>query len=184
MSSKRNDNHEDVDEDKGFAELLGEVKLISTDRADPGKPKPYPTPRQKERDQQQVMEELASCPIEIEDMQPGDTLSYAQPGIQKQVFKKLKRGQYSVGAELDLHGMTRVEAQASLDQFIAEARAHDIRCVRIIHGKGYGSSNQGPVIKPLVNKWLQYREEVLAFCSARPVDGGTGAVYVLLKSNY
>lgn len=175
---------DDNEEDLSFAELLGKVKLISSDRVVHSKPKPYPTPRQSQRDEQQVMKEMAIGPMEFEDMQPGDILSYAQPGIQKQVFKKLRRGQYSVGAELDLHGMNRMEAQASLTQFITEARSQDIRCVRIIHGKGHGSSNQGPVIKPLVNTWLQRREDVLAFASARPVDGGTGAVYVLLKSNH
>ena len=100
---------------------------------------------------------------------------------QKQVLRKLKKGQFSVGAELDLHGMRRDAAIMSLKSFISEARNHDIRCVRIVHGKGYGSSNLGPVIKPLVNHWLRKQDQVLAFCSARPVDGGTGAVYVLLK---
>lgn len=79
--------------------------------------------------------------------------------------------------------MTKAEAQEQLNDFVLQARARGIHCIRIIHGKGYGSSNKGPVIKPLVNRWLQRRAEVLAFCSARPVDGGTGAVYVLLKSN-
>ena len=65
---------------------------------------------------------------------------------------------------------------------LGDLEENNIRCVRIIHGKGYGSNNKGPIIKPLVNKWLQQRNEILAFCSARPIDGGTGAVYVLLKS--
>jgi len=69
-----------------------------------------------------------------------------------------------------------------LNTFISEVRNRGLRCIRIIHGKGYGSSNQGPVIKPLVNQWLRKKAEILAFCSARPVDGGTGAVYVLVKS--
>lgn len=174
---------DDNEENLSFAELFGNVKPISSDRVVHHKPKPHPTPRQTQRDEQQVMETLAIGPMEFEDMQPGDVLSYVQPGIQKQVFKKLRRGQYSVGSELDLHGMNRMEAQTSLTVFINEARQQNIRCVRIIHGKGHGSSNLGPVIKPLVNTWLQRREDVLAFASARPVDGGTGAVYVLLKSN-
>ena len=103
--------------------------------------------------------------------------------MQKKVFRKLKRGQYSIEAELDLHGLTKVEAEEQLNMFISEIRDQGIRCVRIIHGKGYGSTNKGPVIKPLVNRWLQQRSEILAFCSARPADGGTGAVYVLVKLN-
>ena len=115
-------------------------------------------------------------------MQAGDVLSYCQPGIQKQVFRKLKRGQYSITTELDLHGLTRAEAEVELIDFIDYALTENIRCVRIIHGKGLGSNNNGPVIKPLVNRWLRRRDDILAFCSARPVDGGTGAVYVLLRS--
>lgn len=175
--SKSNDN----EDGKSFAELIGEVRPIDSNRIVHNKPKPHAIPRQTQRDELQVMETLAIGPMELEDMQPGDVLSYAQPGIQKQVFKKLKRGQYSVGAELDLHGMNRMEAQTSLAEFISHSRERAIRCVRIIHGKGHGSSNHGPVIKPLVNSWLRRREDVLAFTSARPVDGGTGAIYVLLK---
>ena len=179
MSSNKSTKNEDL----GFADLLGEVKLLSSDRVESTKPKPRPIPNQTQLDNRKVMETLAVSPIEHEEMQPGDVLSYAQPGVQKQVFRKLKRGQYSVEAELDLHGLNQLEAQEQLNGFVEAVRAEGIRCVQIIHGKGYGSTNKGPVIKPLVNRWLQQRAEVLAFCSARPVDGGTGAVYVLLKSN-
>ena len=178
MSSNENNK----DEDLGFADLLGDIKVLSSDRVHPAKPKPRPVPQQSKLDNRKVMQELSVSPTEHEDMQPGDTLSHAQPGVQKQVFKKLKRGQYRIEAELDLHGMTKSQAQEELIGFIEQVRQEGLRCVRIIHGKGYGSSNKGPVIKPLVNRWLQRRNEVLAFCSARPVDGGTGAVYVLLKN--
>jgi DNA-nicking Smr family endonuclease len=86
-----------------------------------------------------------------------------------------------VAAELDLHGMTSELARSALREFMAECRRRDHRCVRIIHGKGRGSSNRGPVLKGKVNRWLRQRDDVLAFCSARPVDGGTGALYVLLR---
>jgi DNA-nicking Smr family endonuclease len=166
-----------------FAELLDGVKVLSShDKIVHDTPKPRPVPKQSHYDEQKIMKGLLVSPSEHEDMQPGDSLSYVQPGIQKQVFRKLKRGQYRIEAELDLHGLTRLEAQQQLDEFVNECRDHGIRCARIIHGKGYGSSNHGPVIKPLVNQWLQRCADVLAFCSARPVDGGTGAVYVLLKS--
>ena len=178
MSSNENNKDEDI----GFADLLGEVKVYSSDRVHPAKPKPRPVPQQSQLDNRKVMQELSVSPTEHEEMQPGDILSFVQPGVQKQVFRKLKRGQYRIEAELDLHGMTKAQAQEELIGFIEQVRLEGLRCVRIIHGKGYGSSNKGPVIKPLVNRWLQRRSEVLAFCSARPVDGGTGAVYVLLKS--
>lgn len=168
-----------------FAAMLDGVKILnSSDKVIHNKPKPRPMPQQAAQDEKRIMQELLVSPNEYEheDMQPGDSLSFMQPGIQKQVFRKLKRGQYSIEAELDLHGLTRDEAQLQLNEFIVYVRDSGIRCVRIIHGKGYGSSNQGPVIKPLVNQWLRKRAEILAFCSARPVDGGTGAVYVLVKS--
>ena len=169
--------------DSSFADMLGDVKILdSTDKVVHNTPKPRPVPQQAAQDEKKIMQELLVSTAEYEDMQPGDSLSYVQPGIQKQVFRKLKRGQYAIEAELDLHGLTRDEAQQQLNEFIAEVRDRGIRCIRIIHGKGYGSSNQGPVIKPLVNRWLRQRDEILAFCSARPVDGGTGAVYVLVKS--
>ena len=168
-------------ETTSFADLLGDVKVISSDRVVHQTPKPRPIPHQANLDKERVLEELSVSFIEDEEMQIGDTLSYMQPGVQKQVFRKLKRGQYSIEDELDLHGLTKVEAEEQLNKFFFDVRNRGIRCVRIIHGKGYGSTNKGPVIKPLVNRWLRQRSEILAFCSARPVDGGTGAVYVLVK---
>ena len=179
MSDKKNKPADSI----SFADMLDGVKVLATtDKVVHDSPKPRPVPVQSARDEQRIMQELLVSPNEFEEMQPGDSLSYVQPGIQKQVFRKLKRGQYSIEAELDLHGLTRDEAQQQLNEFIFEVRERGMRCIRIIHGKGYGSSNQGPVIKPLVNQWLRKRNEILAFCSARPVDGGTGAVYVLVKS--
>jgi|TARA_B110000977_G_scaffold61288_2_gene83305 DNA-nicking Smr family endonuclease len=175
---------DDENKDASFAEMMGDIKLITSDRVISNKPKPYPTPRQRDLDEQRVLVELSHPMIEDEDMQAGDVLSYCQPGIQKQVFRKLKRGQYSINTELDLHGLTRAEAEVELIDFIDYALTENIRCVRIIHGKGLSSNNNGPVIKPLVNRWLRRRNDILAFCSARPVDGGTGAVYVLLRSKH
>jgi len=179
------DKNENSNNNGSFADMLDGVRVLnSSDKVVHEKPKPRPIPQQATRDEKKVMQELLVSPNEYEhdDMQPGDSLSYVRPGIQKQVFKKLKRGQYSIEAELDLHGLTREEAHQQLNEFILDIRENGLRCVRIIHGKGYGSSNRGPVIKPLVNQWLRKRDEILAFCSARPVDGGTGAVYVLVKS--
>ena len=102
--------------------------------------------------------------------QPGDL----QPALQ--------RGTYRVAAELDLHGLRWDEAKVVMVRFLAAARDADARCVRIIHGKGLRSKGDGPVIKQRIDGWLRQRSEVLAFCSARREDGGTGAVYVLLRS--
>ena len=178
MSSSGNNDDEDID----FADLIGEVKTLSNDRVVPTRPKPSAKPKETLRDQGEVMQTLAHGELTIDEMQPGELLEFVRPGIQNQVLRKLKRGQFSIGAELDLHGHTKLEALDALEEFLNFAREENIRCVRVIHGKGYGSTNKGPVIKPLVNKALRRKDEVLAFCSARPVDGGSGALYVLLKS--
>ena len=170
-----------------FADLLKQVKPLHPEHnnlAEDYKPKLSPTPKETLKDEKKVLQESleVSLNIEYEDIQPGDSLSFCRPGIQKNIFRKLKKGQFSIAAELDLHGLRVMEAQHALANFIQTCRERGLRCVRIIHGKGYRSSNQGPKIKPMVNQWLQQRDEILAFCSARPIDGGTGAVYVLLKA--
>ncbi len=168
-----------------FSDLLLDVKPLHSDhsnRIEDSTPKPSPLPQETVKDHDRVLQESLNTNLELEDMQPGDSLSFRSSRIRKNTFRKLKKGQFSIGAELDLHGMTTIEATLALTDFIKASREKNIRCVQIIHGKGHGSSNQGPKLKPLVNQWLQKREEILAFCSARPVDGGTGAVYVLLKS--
>jgi DNA-nicking Smr family endonuclease len=114
-------------------------------------------------------------------METGEEIYYCREGLQQTVLRKLKRGQFRVSAFLDLHGMTVTIARQALAHFLQIARRDNITCVRIIHGKGNRSRHKGPILKHKVNHWLRQRDEVLAFCSARPVDGGTGAVYVLLR---
>jgi DNA-nicking Smr family endonuclease len=118
------------------------------------------------------------APAELE---TGVELLFARNGLQHSVLRKLRRGQFSVAAELDLHGLRVEEARQELGQFLLHCRLTHKQCVRIIHGKGNRSHRQQPVLKGKVNHWLRQRDEVLAFCSARPIDGGTGAIYVLLK---
>lgn len=143
---------------------------------------PKPRPRSREADERAVLEELRYGPVEPDPVDSVEALSYRAPGIQDKVWKRLQRGTYRLQAELDLHGMNRECARAEVAAFIGDCRDGGIRCVRIIHGKGLRSPNSGPVIRSLLDGWLRRREDVLAFCAARPHDGGTGAVYVLLKS--
>lgn len=137
-------------------------------------------PRSLEADNLEVMKELLAEPMP-ELFESGDTLSYQAPGVQHGLLRKLRRGHYRIERELDLHGLNRDRAQAAVNQFLLLCHDQGLRCVRVIHGKGHGSPNSGPVIKTLLDGWLRKRRDVLAFCSARPVDGGTGAVYVLLR---
>jgi len=174
------DKHEPTDEELFQAAMEG-VRPLSQDRVVQAAPLPPPIPRQALADDQAVLDELLCDDYDPEALETGEELVYLRPGLQKRVLRKLRRGHYSLENELDLHGMTVPMAREALRQFFGYCRARDYRCVRIIHGKGRRSSNRGPVLKAKVDRWLRQRDDVLAFCSARPADGGNGAVYVLLR---
>jgi DNA-nicking Smr family endonuclease len=112
----------------------------------------------------------------------GDALSFQRPGVRTQVVRRLRRGLIPVEDELDLHGLNQSAARDRLAHFIAASRDAGCRCVRIIHGKGYRSGARGPILKVAVNLWLRRHLDVMAFTSAKAIDGGTGAVYVLLRA--
>lgn len=163
-----------------FRREIGPVKPLRHDRAEPLAPRPPPLPRQTLREQAEVREEMLYGELDPAELETGDELLFIRPGLQRNVLRKLRRGHYSVTRQLDLHGYTVAEAREALSGFLSDCVATGQRCVRIIHGKGNNSRNQQPVLKIKINGWLRRRSEVLAFCSARPVDGGTGAVYILL----
>jgi DNA-nicking Smr family endonuclease len=109
-------------------------------------------------------------------------LEFMRPGVQRTLFKQLRTGKLPIESHIDLHGMTRDAARLGLQQFLQQAQQNHHKVVCIVHGKGYHSEDGRPVLKAMVNKWLQDLPEVLAFCSAKPQDGGSGAVYALLKN--
>lgn len=164
-----------------FRNSVDGVTPLRHKRVEPHFSSPPPRPMQREADEQQALEDMFSDSLDPADLETGEELLFYRKGLQHNVMRKLRRGQYSIGAELDLHGLRVVEARQALSQFLHHSRLAKRQCVRIIHGKGNGSHRQQPVLKGKVNHWLRQRDEVLAFCSARPVDGGTGAIYVLLK---
>ena len=130
-----------------------------------------------------VLAESLGAPGPFIETQPLDELSYRRDGIALSVLQKLRRGDYRIEAELDLHGCTGREAHAQLIAFIAHVRARGLRCVRVIHGKGMRSGPRGPVLKQTVNTLLRRADCVLAFSSARARDGGTGATLALLAAS-
>lgn len=164
-----------------FRQAMSGIKRLHAGHVVPHTPPLSARPRQREADDADVMRQLLTA-AEDDSIESGDTLLYRSEGIQDAVLRKLRRGQYRVERELDLHGLNRVHAQREVSRFLALCRDNDHRCVRIIHGKGNGSPNSGPVIKRALESWLRPRREVLAYCSARIVDGGTGAIYVLLRA--
>jgi DNA-nicking Smr family endonuclease len=164
-----------------FRQAMGDVTPVTSDRVTWHGPRPAPLARQTELDNARVLDELLSVPWQPDELETGEELWFRRPGLQRSVLSRLRRGHYSVQAQLDLHGMTVPVARAAVARFLYESRGRHLRCVRIVHGKGHGSPAKQPVLKSKVSHWLQRRDEVLAFCSAHPADGGTGALYVLLR---
>jgi DNA-nicking Smr family endonuclease len=170
----------DSDDPELFREAVRGARKLRQDRKPPYRPRRKPVPESRERDEREVLASLLSDEA-TENIETGEELLFVRPGIQQTVLRKFRRGQYAIEAELDLHGHTVPEARERLAAFLHAARTNGKRCVRIIHGKGLSSAGKLPVLKVKVNGWLRQRDEVLAFASARPFHGGTGAVYVLLK---
>lgn len=168
-----------------FRATVGEVKPISHGSRITWMPQPpLPIARQHMADEQAALQESLSDEFTVETLMDSDeTLSYARNGIGTDVLRKLRSGRWVIQAQLDLHGLRSDEAREALSEFIRNATRRGLRCVRVIHGKGLGSVNKEPVLKGKVRNWLVQKEEILAFCQARPVDGGAGALIVLLKAH-
>ncbi len=144
---------------------------------------PEPLPLQLELDEQRVLQEAMSDEFDVSTLlDTDDQLSFRRPGIGLDVTHKLRAGQWSIQRQLDLHGLRVDEAREALGQFIRLSHRTGIRCVRVVHGKGLGSPGKTPVLKSKVHGWLIQKKEVLAFVQARPLEGGAGALIVLLAS--
>lgn len=141
-----------------------------------------PIAHQRHRDEMAVLAESISDEIDIERLLDTDeNLSYRRTGIDPNAVRRLRRGDWAITAQIDLHGLRVDEARIALSEFLTRAIREERRCVRVIHGKGLGSVNRQPVLKSKVMKWLIQRADVQAFCQARPNDGGSGALVVLLR---
>jgi len=166
-----------------FREAVRDVKPLSAEEARVARRRaPEPLARFSRADRHAVLQESLESDAGDPELAGGDELVYHRAGVQMSVLKKLRRGHYRVQAEIDLHGLTVVEAKQALRDFLANALERRLRCVRIIHGKGLRSGHRGPVLKGVVSSVLRRVGPVVAYVSARQVDGGTGAVYVLLAS--
>lgn len=141
------------------------------------KPKPKAKPKLKK---EIITDELSDFGTEA-DVSGEATISFARPGLQHKVIRKLKQGQWPIEAELDLHGMSSTQAKTALLQFMNYCKHHHYRFVSIIHGKSKHVAANHPILKNKLNQWLRQLNNVLAFHSAKPKHGGTGAVYVLLR---
>ena len=170
-------------------EVADAVALPPPNQAVPTRPRVKPVPRQRLKDEKQVLTDSLADPWEILDqcgrdsIESGEELFFSRPGVPAAALRKLKRGCWVIKAELDLHGLRSDEARIALAEFLLACARNDRRCVRIIHGKGLRSKNREPILKHKLRHWLTQRDDVLAFCQARPADGGSGAAIVLLKSS-
>ncbi|MEJ5990843.1 Smr/MutS family protein [Ramlibacter sp. PS3R-8] len=143
---------------------------------------PAPIPAQRQLDDQRVLHESISDEFDASTLlEVDDAMSFRRPGIGIDVARKLRRGHWSIQAEIDLHGLRREDAREALSAFLRDAVTRGVRCVRVVHGKGLGSPGKTPVLKGKVHGWLVQKNEVLAFVQARADEGGAGAVVVLLK---
>ena len=173
-------------ENELFSRAVGRVSALAPQhrpghRASVQRALPAPVAEQRLRDELAVMQEALSDGFDVESLLDTDeALSFRRPGIGVDVVRKLRRGNWSIQRQLDLHGFRREDARNALGAFIREANKAGLRCVRVVHGKGLGSPGKAPVLKGRVQSWLVQKKEVLAFVQARPAHGGAGALVVLL----
>ena len=173
------------DDARAFARAMKDVAPLE------GKRRVAPTSRELNPE---VMDEVAQINAYLRDLVDGvvpfdiaDTDEYIEgtvQGLDHRIVRRLRRGEYSIQSHLDLHGLNRDEARAAVGKFIKESHSRGLRCVLVVHGRGLRSKDQIPVLKEKLKAWLtrgSIGTKVLAFSSARPYEGGTGAAYVLLR---
>jgi len=166
-----------------FVLAVGAVKPLPDKRkALLKKEQPPPVAAQLQRDEQAVLVEAISDGFDASNLlDTDDALSYRRQGIGIDVTRRLRKGEWSIQRQIDLHGLRSEAARDALSGFIRDAHKQGIRCVRVVHGKGLSSPGKTPVLKGKVRNWLVQKNEVLAFVQARPIDGGAGALVVLLR---
>ncbi|MFN0186848.1 MAG: Smr/MutS family protein [Aquabacterium sp.] len=166
-----------------FAREVGPVRrLPDHGRARLHRDPPPPEARMRERDEADVMRQALSDEVDAESLLlTDDGLSFRRPGLPPDVAVRLRRGQWALQDQIDLHGHTRDEAREALALFLRRARQRGLRCVRVVHGKGHGSPGREPVLKGRVQRWLAQWSDVVAFAQASGPQGGAGALIVLLE---
>jgi DNA-nicking Smr family endonuclease len=174
----------DEEERALFRHAMRGVRRLDAGNRHASRPRrPKPRARFTRAERHAVLQESLGLLSPLEPVQEsGDALLFRREGTSEQVFRRLRSAQYRVEAEIDLHGLSAVHAEAALRDFLAECLHHGAHVVRVIHGKGLRSGNRGPVLKQVANAFLRRVGAVLAFASAREVDGGSGALLVLLNA--
>jgi len=174
------DSTKDDEESLFLSEMAGVTPLKPDNRVEIKKKPKRPLRQDNDEDYSFAIDDVFSSAEMVEDCP--DVLSFSRSGLQHKVLKQLRQGKNPIEHALDLHGLTVEQARNELLEFLGECEAAGVRHAIIVHGKGFRSKDK-PVIKPMLNRWLRAVDNVLAFHSAQPKDGGNGAVYVLLKNN-
>jgi len=166
-----------------FARAVGPVQAVAQQgRVLPAGERPTPQPRQREADERAALREALSDEVDVESLLlTDDGLSFRRSGLPADVVTRLRRGQWSIQGQIDLHGLRRDEAREQLSAFVRQSLRSGWRCVRVVHGKGHGSPGGEPVLKAKVQRWLAQSAEVIAFAQATGPQGGAGALVVLLQ---
>jgi DNA-nicking Smr family endonuclease len=169
-----------------FSRAIGAVQTLPDKKQAIKKPIPVPPlALQRQKDDEAVLRDALSDEFDASTLlDTDDMLSFRRPGIGLDVTHKLRKGDWSIQKEIDLHGLRSDEARLALATFIREAHKQGLRCLRVVHGKGLGSPGKTPVLKSKVHSWLVQKNQVMAFVQAKPAEGGAGALVVLLKAGH
>ena len=173
-----------TDEDTLFSAAVKDAKPLKfPPKARHAAVKPKPVPSQFIKDERQALRDSLSDDFyPAHEIENGEELLYLRDNQSPGVLSKLRRGFWVVQAQIDLHGLISDEAREYVAEFLSHCKKKNIRCVRIVHGKGLGSRNREPILKHKLRNWLIQKDEVIAYAQAKPEDGGSGAVIVLLKA--
>lgn len=174
----------DDDDLKSFVAAMRDVKRLQFERRVVATDRPKPKARNSRLARDELLAESLNGPAQASTdgiEQLGEGVAYCRDALPKRVFRLLRSGGFSIEDEIDLHGLSAHAAKRILREFIVESAKRRLGCVRVVHGKGLRSGPVGPILKGSVPSWLSQWEEVLAFVSTRPRDGGSGALYVLLQ---
>ena len=177
------DENKDRPDNALFREAVSDARPLKVDPQHVPKLHPKPIAKQFIRDEKQALSDSLSDDFyPAHELESGEELLYLREGQSPNILSKLRRGFWVVQAQIDLHGLVSDEARMYVADFLNSCKKRNIRCVRIVHGKGLGSRNREPVLKHKLRSWLMQRDEVIAYAQAKPEDGGSGAVIVLLKA--
>jgi DNA-nicking Smr family endonuclease len=181
-------NAESVEDDQtSFLRAMNDVRPIPREARVDAPPPARQTERVRIDEEGEALAALSDLVARGRGFDISDSSEYVEGavvGLDARILRRLRRGEFAYQATLDLHGMTAARARTQVQAFIARAVAEGRRSVLIVHGRGRNSRDQVPVLKEHLKEWLAHGRvgrTVLAFTSARPADGGTGALYVLLR---